>query len=834
MTPVYSGPTTFIVFHKRATSNFIDTVSSFYPVKWQKSIAIVEVASGELLNVLRAIRGFEYLKVMDRFFLFADAEYSEELYALFFDHIASNYEKYINVEQNKDLIRRYFELINLNVNEGTEPAVLDFGSGSGLATQVRASDDAFSPFVLSGFEISSEMEKLSAVAGLKMYNKKTFGRLADHTFDAIIGSYSFHFVTSEKVYQELWRKLKTGGLIIGNFHKNIGLQVALDFFTKNNAAITELGDHANGKIFSFRKSGAPLLTLPEAVEILTGECRVAVNIDDLPDFLFRYSLIPTFGLNGATVCLENDVRRIMPFISNIKSAEWVYGGIDLYEQVYVVESPSLRIEFSRNNTLSNENFNPALIVSLFTSDDGTADSSAVNFPVGNSLRLTLRAEKLKQIYDQAFHDKNRIDAARATIFANSASYMGSKKTLRPFLFTAIKMKIPSTHLALDLMCGSGAVAGMLALNYETYVSDAMNFSKVLAIVQGHGYSVDRARSVFEQLKIYFKENLRALRAAYEPELDQEDAAFHSRIGKELKEKYAAFCRKYSYTDRDYYQRYKKKQSDPVFPFELFTIAYGNTFFGLYQSMQLDSLRYAIDHLADENDKTWALGALIATASGIGNTYAGHFAQPKFKDVSILKDNEFIRLVEQRSLSVLSEFEARFMAFAQESESEPLSEINALDGPWQSALTSFRKLPSGKKRFVYVDAPYTRDEYSRYYHVLETLIDYRYHNLTGLGRIPDKKLGHRFRSAFFTRNVSKLRKQFVEIFTTILNSGDICGWSYSNSAAAECAQVIYELVNTTNCKVESFESPYQYKAQGGSGQKNIKEYLIFFYPEKSND
>ena len=263
------------------------------------------------------------------------------------------------------------------------------------------------------------------------------------------------------------------------------------------------------------------------------------------------------------------------------------------------------------------------------------------------------------------------------------------------------------------------------------------------------------------------------------------------------------------------------------PYCLFSAYFSNIYFGLRQCVEIDSLRFAIDHLEDEDERSWALGALVATLSYLGNTYGGHFAQPRFRKVKDINLREFVNLLERRVQSVFHEFAVRLENLARESWTS--KEIEVVPGPWQRSLEHAEALLTGGEVVVYLDAPYKRDEYSRYYHVLETLIKYDYPHSEGVGRVPKKEPGERFKSEFFTRDVAQIEAVLSDIFCSVLEKGWSCAWSYSDSGDATIVSVIEDVASETNCIVKSYCTPYTHKAQGGKRSKKVREYLLIFRP-----
>ncbi len=156
----------------------------------------------------------------------------------------------------------------------------------------------------------------------------------------------------------------------------------------------------------------------------------------------------------------------------------------------------------------------------------------------------------------------------------------------------------------------------------------------------------------------------------------------------------------------------------------------------------------------------------------------------------------------------------------------------MGGPWEPALRALESILAGNQVLVYLDAPYRRDEYSRYYHPLETLVTYSYPSSIGVGKIPDKALNERFVSEFFTRNDSQIVSVFVNVIVSILKRGWTCAWSHSDSAAASTMAVAEKVLEAAQCTLQSYATPYIHKSQGGRQQKRVTEYLLLFVPGKT--
>jgi adenine-specific DNA methylase len=413
--------------------------------------------------------------------------------------------------------------------------------------------------------------------------------------------------------------------------------------------------------------------------------------------------------------------------------------------------------------------------------------------------------------------------------------MGSKKGLAPFLVESFFAVADSNTQVVDLMCGSGAAAGAFARFWPTYASDAQVFCRLLAQVQGGGYSHSRAVAVLEQIHQAAGEHAAALRVMAQDFVDREDRILHDEFSEDTVHAYRTFLMQTPHfpdAERvgnwDPRRLVSQRQLDhKKFPYCLSTSYFANVYFGFRQSIEIDSIRFAIDQLADSKDRAWALGALVTTCSAVALTYGGHFAQPVIRSPESITASNLARILEKRAMSVMHEFSIRFLNLAEESERTG-HPVVALDGPWGKALQTL-DCRLNNRTIVYVDAPYKREEYSRYYHVLETLCTYGYPDSTGLARIPSKKSGARFQSEFFTRSANRVIAAFAELICGIIDRRCICAWSYSDNGAIDPIDVIEAVRAKHSVRLHSFATPFAHKAQGGSTQKSITEYLVLFLP-----
>jgi hypothetical protein len=210
------------------------------------------------------------------------------------------------------------------------------------------------------------------------------------------------------------------------------------------------------------------------------------------------------------------------------------------------------------------------------------------------------------------------------------------------------------------------------------------------------------------------------------------------------------------------------------------------------------------------------------------TYAAHFAQPPIRSPNGISRRRLGKILETWAGSIYHEFAVRFDQLARQSETAKHAVTN-LDGPWNVALEKLDVVAHGNPGAVYLDAPYTREEYSRYYHVLETLVRYNYPSATGRGKVPSKLKQECFASEFFTRTQRNMEDHLARIIRAILAKGWACAWSYSDAGQARIANVI-ERLTSERCRLESFAAPHRYVSQRGKPHKDVTEYALLFIPE----
>lgn len=325
--------------------------------------------------------------------------------------------------------------------------------------------------------------------------------------------------------------------------------------------------------------------------------------------------------------------------------------------------------------------------------------------------------------------KSAGEVDRATSLTTPWVY-GNKLRLTGFIAPVAAVSLPAGTPVLDLMSGTGIVARALSGRHPMAVNDANAYAALLSNVQGIDPSGLELQTVVDALREPFVENQGRLQALIGARLQEESALLHSEI------------------DQDALHRFRLLQGANILPVttgddkiaRLATERYANVYFGIAQCVEIDSLRRAIDsrYPNQGRERDLCLAALlVACANGTSGPHFAQPAQPK-------SPQSLQKIVELRARSIAWEFElALGRLIARGAPRHPF--LASTHEDWRKALSDFADQHAGTQAAVYVDPPYSKLQYSRFYHVLNVLLAYDYPSVSGRGRYPP--LQQRFSSRF---------------------------------------------------------------------------------------
>ena len=309
-------------------------------------------------------------------------------------------------------------------------------------------------------------------------------------------------------------------------------------------------------------------------------------------------------------------------------------------------------------------------------------------------------------------------------------YLGSKLRIKDLVSQAIESVAPYGEAVCDLFAGSGTVSRALSHSRRVMAVDIQEYSRVIcsALLNPVSVAPDCLAQFLDSAK--FSEHSKKLSWAIEPIAAHEarcrtaaDAGEVESLCDFLEQaSYLGFVRcPESITDADLRTALKKTKSRlneaglSESPESMVVRYYGGVYFSFIQAAQIDMLLEAASKLSPF-EKDVFLAAILSTASEVVNTVGKQFAQPIRPRGSDGKPKKDLakRVARDRSDNVFEVFENWIVRYLATSHSEKKHEV--LRSDYKEALKNLHNSVG----VVYADPPYTRDHYSRYYHVLETL------------------------------------------------------------------------------------------------------------------
>lgn len=303
------------------------------------------------------------------------------------------------------------------------------------------------------------------------------------------------------------------------------------------------------------------------------------------------------------------------------------------------------------------------------------------------------------------------------------NYLGSKLRLLDFIECKINEITPSDSAVCDLFAGSGCVARKLSRSHAVVSCDIQEYSKVIcdALLNDFTVTDEMIDYFFECINTHAADRLRLV---FAPLIDLEKKAINDREIDVLATiiehgslevfKFEHVASSMSKTLGEVAAHLVANDLDNVK--SLISRYYGGVYFSYNQAVDIDILLEGIHSFVDEENRNFFLAPLLSTASDIVSTVGKHFAQPlKARDSKgNVKTSVYSKALKDKTIDVLSTYKEWLYKYKnlQKNEKNNFS----LQGDFEQCL---KLLPENVKT-VYADPPYTRDHYSRYYHVLETL------------------------------------------------------------------------------------------------------------------
>lgn len=239
----------------------------------------------------------------------------------------------------------------------------------------------------------------------------------------------------------------------------------------------------------------------------------------------------------------------------------------------------------------------------------------------------------------------------------------------------------------------------------------------------------------------------------------------------------------------------------------FVKTYTDTYFSQKQCTEIVAIRDRINQVEDENARCLYL-TVLSNAMSLCQSSSGHFAQYFPKDHP--------RLLSLRAMSVIQEFEKRCrdleLIASQFANNIFRMEVSVL------LKSEEAKQLAPKGSLVYFDPPYSSAQYSRYYHLLETVFlnDSPEVNFKGLYR------GDRFQSDFCSSRL--VGGSFENVIQETANNEWNLVISYSDAGLLDLSDLV-DMCKFRYRNVKLIKKEYGHSTQGRGIVSRINEVVI---------
>lgn len=303
------------------------------------------------------------------------------------------------------------------------------------------------------------------------------------------------------------------------------------------------------------------------------------------------------------------------------------------------------------------------------------------------------------------------------------NYLGSKLRLLDFIESKVKDITPTGGGVCDLFAGSGCVSRKLSKNFPVISCDIQNYSQVIdnALLKRFNITDDDVENFFVSINTNKAEKLRKV---FTPLIQLEQNAIENKNLEVLTcilehGSIEVFNIEHNISClSDYLHVVSKALDDSSLNNEQSLISryYGGVYFSYKQAVEIDIILEGIHKFVSTENKDLFLAALLSTASDVVDTVGKHFAQPiKARDSKgKIKITVYNKAVKDKTIDLMALYKEWLIKYMNLAKND-LQHLT-MQGDFESCL---KALPDNV-RTVYADPPYTRDHYSRFYHVLETL------------------------------------------------------------------------------------------------------------------
>lgn len=409
------------------------------------------------------------------------------------------------------------------------------------------------------------------------------------------------------------------------------------------------------------------------------------------------------------------------------------------------------------------------------------------------------------------------------------NYQGSKEKLIGFIDASIDPYLVNDKAIFDIFSGGGSISAHFANTTTVYANDvelyAYNITKSLLEMNKfspfdtvfHAKFTKDFNSNYSILTGFLSEALNEEEKVLQSKNRDDAINFYNMVPTLWNHGYSKILSS-TITDESIEQR--------KYIYSLFTLLYSNNYFGLKQAIEIDSIRYAIENVNKKYNKSFLFSSLYAAMNMCVFSKDGHMAQP------LNNEKYSLRMIKRRNRSIISEFNNSVSHYDQIT--EPISQNNQTFN--MDFLELLKKVDLSNVGCIYADPPYTDMQYSRYYHLLNTVTEYRFAHPTIVhGKYSSGLyLDNRFQSEISTRGTFLTSLKNLCLYCKEHKINFVLSFAYPSNTLVEKTDrylaSIDQLIDMT-CSVFGRHNvtvkdvSYLHSNQRQSSKKKVQEYLI---------
>lgn len=397
------------------------------------------------------------------------------------------------------------------------------------------------------------------------------------------------------------------------------------------------------------------------------------------------------------------------------------------------------------------------------------------------------------------------------------NYQGSKKNLINFIHENTSSLISPEQTILDIFAGTCSVGYSYKRTNRIFANDSEAYSYNISKALLGDYSKYNCTEILKQISKSYNLNLKRIKPIYKELALKEANLIENAVQEEIS---------------NFYEGVPTVWNGQAFSscdcYDLFTVHFSSSYFGVNQSMGIDSLRFAFEQYKSSALFSPLLSSLYFAMKECVFAKDGHMAQP----LDVQKN--FTKLIKQRKKSIDRVFQLKFTEFF-ESGFAPSSHKNVV---YNLDFEELLKIPKIQNEvdFIYADPPYTDMQYSRYYHLLNFVTVYRPLEPTIINGSYTKGLytQGRFQSKLSTRSTCLKTFSTLVMFAKVYRKNLAVSFAYphdlKNQKTDRYVMSIEDLISLCQTHfgknfVEVVSCDYYHSNNRNSAQKKVLEYLV---------